>query len=81
MPKKAKPGKRGRKPGGGDDLTSRMTAEELEAFVASRRPSMRADRCGAVIPGVVEFEARKYGRLAIPVRVTSHRRVRPPSEW
>lgn len=80
--KKKPPGKRGRRPGGGDDVTSRMTEAELEAFVAGRRASMPPDlRVGPVIGGVTEFSARLYGKLAVPVKLNTGRKQRPPSEW
>lgn len=77
------PGRRGRKPGGGDDLTARMTAAELDEFVASRRASMPRDRRyePPVIRGTSVFAASKFGKCAVPVPLTVRQKKRPPSEW
>lgn len=81
--RRPKPGRRGRKPGGGDDLTSRMTEAELDELVESRRDSMPVDRkySPPVIRGVSVFEASKFGKCAVPVRLTCRLKNRPPSEW
>lgn len=85
VPKKAKPGKRGRRPGGGDDLTSRMTEAELDELVESRRGTMPAeggpivvvprgkDRHGKLVASVDVFAAAKFGRCAVAVSVVGMR--------